>query len=464
MRWLSFLIACLLFKSTWAQTDSLVLDLQAYLSVIKKYHPLILQGDLLVQQGEAGLTEARGNFDPTIGASYDRKYYLGKDYFSIYNSELKIPAWYGVTFKTGYDNISGIYTNPERNVPQNGLAYAGVQADLLSNLYINKKMAMLQKAKIYLSISETDRALLVNNLIFDALEAYLIWSRDFQVYQARQRAFLLAAERFNGVKSAAIIGELPKIDTLDAYNQMLQRQIDLNDASTAFINATLLLNQFLWKENWESYSIDTTVKPGTVDWSGYLDAQPRMVADSAWLQSHPLIRQYQLKLNILDIDRKMAIQQLMPNLTASYNFLSRPIGDETVSAFSFNNYKLGLGFSMPLSFTTGRGAFRQVKLQIKAAELNLLQKQRETYLKFAASVQDHYNFLRQVGLQRSIAQNAFRLLEAENERFFLGESNLFTVNARENTWVNAEIKLIETNVKAVVTYYKARLIQNNMSN
>ena len=71
----TLLIALLLLPVLqYGQTqDSIVLNFEEYLQMVKTFHPVVRQARLKADLGDAELLKARGGFDPKIEANYDRK-------------------------------------------------------------------------------------------------------------------------------------------------------------------------------------------------------------------------------------------------------------------------------------------------------------------------------------------------------------------------------------------------------
>ena len=136
---------------SWSQnlaTDS-ILTLDAYLGYVKQFHPLVKQANLEVSQAQAEIIAARGGFDPKIEVDYENKQFKNSEYFDLLNSTFKIPTWYGIEIKAGFDRMDGVFLNPQNTVPTNGLAMAGISVPIGQGLLINDRMADLKKAKIY---------------------------------------------------------------------------------------------------------------------------------------------------------------------------------------------------------------------------------------------------------------------------------------------------------------------------
>ena len=124
------------------------LNYNEFLGFVKKYHPMVKSANLEINMAQANLMMARGGFDPKIEVDFDQKKYKGKEYYSVLNSSFKIPTWYGIEIKAGFDNSEGIFINPENTLPNQGLTSLGITIPIGQGLLINQRMADLRKAKI----------------------------------------------------------------------------------------------------------------------------------------------------------------------------------------------------------------------------------------------------------------------------------------------------------------------------
>jgi hypothetical protein len=59
-----------------------------------------------------------------------KKQFKDTEYYSILNSSFKIPTWYGIEIKAGFDQNEGYYLNPENTVPNAGLTSLGISVPL----------------------------------------------------------------------------------------------------------------------------------------------------------------------------------------------------------------------------------------------------------------------------------------------------------------------------------------------
>ena len=248
MRWIKLYSFLCLFCSSfviYGQTDSTnILTMAEYLSILKAYHPVAKQADILTEQAKANLQLARGGFDPILYSDYDRKEFYGKNYYSFFSSEIKIPAWYGIEVKTGYDAAYGLNINPENNIPENGIYYLGISLPVLKNMLMDKKRADLLKARLFVKSTEQERLLLLNQLLLDAIQSYYYWSEAEQVKNVYDNAQRIAYIRYRATVRAYELGDRAAIDTTEALAQYQQRAYQFNDAELNVRKARLIVSGF----------------------------------------------------------------------------------------------------------------------------------------------------------------------------------------------------------------------------
>lgn len=442
-----------LIATAW-QDSTTVLTLPSFLGIIKQYHPVAKQADLLSEQAQANLRIARGGFDPMLYSSYDRKEFYGKNYYSFFSSELKIPVWYGIEVKTGYDAAYGLNINPENNIPENGIYYLGISLPLLKNMLMDKKRADLYKARLFIKANEQERLLMLNELLLDALQSYYYWCEAEQIQSIYTDALEAAFIRYRTTVRAYELGDRAANDTTEALAQYQQRAFQLKEATLNVQKSRLVVENLLWQQDNIPYSLPDYVRASPID-TAYI--APTLNAPLENLEvllaqinsKHPLINQYEIKLKQLDIERKLKKEELKPSLNINYNLLSPgffnyPSPENRVFT---NYYKFSFNLSMPLTFAQERGEMKQTKLKITSAKLELTQKQRELELKLMGIYAELKMLREQINLYRETLKNYAFLFKGESRRFEMGESNLFLVNSRENTAISAEQKLVELHIK-----------------
>lgn len=442
-------------KAQTSNVDSLRIFTQSdFFELIKEYHPVASQSRLLTEQATAQLLIAKGGFDPQLYSYVDQKSFDGKNYFTLLQSGFKIPAWYGIEAKGGYNLTNGDYFNPENKTPTAGQAFAGVSVTLLQGLIIDQRRATLQQSRIFAQANEAERLNLLNNLLFDAADAYWAWTLTYNNQLLQQQAVQLAQVRLGWVKNTFLQGARPAIDTLEALIQLQSRQFDQNEAELAYQNATLLLSNFLWYENNTPLEITPQLVPPQLN---ELSLQT-VSADSIELavdllpKSHPELLRYRYKLADLDVERRLKAEKLKPKLNINYNLLANgvnflPAENNGNNALFLQNYKWGIEFSMPLFLRAERGNLQLTRLKIQETNYQLQQKQLELSNKLTAYYNQLLNNRSQIDLYTQTVNNYQALASGEDTRFQYGESSLFLVNAREAKLIEAQYKLLELKAK-----------------
>ena len=124
---------------------------------------------------------------------------------------------------------------------------------------------------------------------------------------------------------------------------------------------------------------------------------------------------------------------MLPYVSLKANILTKDYqpfnGWET--GYIENNYKWGIGFSMPLLIRQGRGEYKKAQIKLKESQLELANKRRQTENK----IRYHYNEViqldQQLKLLNQMQTNYRTLLRNEELKLIQGESSLFLVNSRE---------------------------------
>jgi outer membrane protein TolC len=436
------------------ENNSSLLNFEKFMQIVRQHHPVALQSELQPEFGEATLRMARGSFDPKAFGDLNQKYFDGTNYFSLLDAGLKVPTWFGIELKSGFEQNQGSYLNPENRNPDSGLWYAGISLPLGQGLFIDERRAELRKAKLFNEGSEIQRQFMMNELVYDASKAYWSWFNTFHSNRVMEEAIELAQVRFQAVVRSAELGDRPFIDTLEASIQLQLRQQQLLQAQLDLQNTRALLEVFLWADGIIPLELEETTIPEQAIEALIISETnlPRIAPNGelinfnemdSLLVSHPAMLLGNLKIETLEVEARLKRELLKPSLDLQYNALSQPIGGDPLAAYSVNNYKWGVHFAMPIFLRKERGSLALAELKINESQLDLELKRAELKFKATTALNTWQNTRAQF-LVFFRTSNDFRLLlEAEQQLFFGGESSLFMVNARETAFINAQLKVLE---------------------
>lgn len=421
-----------------AQKTLLPTDLMA---IIKKYHPVVKQANLDVQIASAVITESRGAFDPVLSYDNSRKDFEGTRYYDKKGGRLTIPTWYGIDVYTGIESMQGNRINSEETKGQ--IHYMGVSVSVVQNLLMDKRRAALQQAKIFQQASEADRADVINNLLQEALVVYWDWWQQHQALQLMQLAVQNARKRFEMVQTMYRIGERPAIDTLEALTQVQLLQQQLTETEGSLQKSRLQLSVFLWNDAAGAIELPQDVVPQNILPATGLGLDTLLLAAGV----HPALQAYNFKLNALQIEKRLKLQLLLPEVDVKYNQMGRNLSKTATGAWFDNNYRYGVFLSVPLRLSEGRGAYRQARLKIEQTEWARTFKQTQLQNK----VKQFYTEWRWVQVQEQqqaqLVANFAALQRGEELKFNNGESSLFLINTREQKTIEAKQKLLALQAK-----------------
>ncbi len=426
------------------------LTLTELLNIVRKFNPIALQANISVDSARANLLSVRGAFDPELAVYNEQKTFDGKNYFFYTNPEIKIPTWYGIEFKTGLENNGGLRLDEEATSGRS--SYAGISLPLLKNLVLDRRRASLQQAQILIKQSEAERQNAYINLLLDATKTYWDWVREYQVYTIIKNTVEVNKQRYQLVKRSYAGGDRAAIDTVEALTQLQTFLFQESEAYMRWMDAGYELSLFMWLDKQEPYRLPANVIPDS-SWNiTKLASYPIPLIDEAvqtTMTTHPKLQSIGFKLNILEVERKLKFQSLLPKLNVNYNFLSKGYEPwKNVGSTLFqNNYKFGIDFGVPLFQRQARGDLKMARLKIDQTTLQQkltsfeLENKLRTYHNQASSLKT------QIGIYEEVYRNYQKLLSVEELKFSIGESSLFLVNSRELKTIEAQQKLMELKTK-----------------
>jgi outer membrane protein TolC len=439
---------------------STIFSLADLLTYVTQRHPIARQAGLQPERARQEVRYARGLFDPSASSKYYGKTFGGKEYFHDWDTQLRVPLWFGADVKAGFERGVGTYVNPENATPLAGLSYIGLSVPIAQGLLMDERRAAVRQAQALQGLAEAERRGALNKLVLQAAKDYWDWSLHYQRLALLRRNTTLADVRFRAVRERVRQGDLAAIDSVEALTELQNRQATLVQAQVQWQNATLLLGNYLWDEQQQPRELPAQVRPQLLPApAAWRPLPPDSVAALAELalQIHPELQKSRAKLSQLSLERRLLANKLLPKLNLDYNLLQagQPFSPETSARLSGsyleNNYKLGVSFAYPLLLRQERAKLQLNRLKLRETELDLQQDSREIQTGVRTVANDWEALREQLRLQEQVVQNAERLRNGEQIRFENGESSVFLLNSREATLVTARVKLAELQAKYAQT-------------
>lgn len=432
------------FFNSQAQLDTSILTLGEYIENIRLFHPVAKKADLKLKLAAAELLSAKGNLDPTLSAGWDEKNFDEKRYFRQYNAKLKIPTVLGLDIVGGYENTEGNFLNPENNTDQFGLWHLGLELNVLQGLVFNERKIALQQARVFQSMSENERQIEINNLLYDATSTYLMWQQYYYYQTVLEENITIADNYYNNTRASFFGGEKTAMDTLEAFI-MYQDALNLTQKNELdLVGAVQRVENYLWFKDFP-IALQQNTKPE--DYNNIANTTGLNLNVENAANNNPIILSYENKRSFFEIEQKMKRQKVLPKLKVKFNQLLATETASVLPTYALSNYKWGFDFAMPLLFRTERADIQKGQIKIDEISLDIQDKTNELQNKIEASVLQLAIIREQLALIEQKVVGYKLLLDGENEKFIFGESSVFLLNKRQEKYINESLKLIEYKIK-----------------
>jgi hypothetical protein len=437
----------LVFALLSSRVSSQELTLTEYLNWVLEEHPLAQKAKLNPQMRNAQYMQVKGLFDPLLESKFKNKFFKGTEYYSTSETSLSYNTPYAIGLVGHFDVNSGSYVNPADFTSNAGLLSLGVSMPLIKGLVIDERRMAKKRAEVLLEAGNLEQQLAMNELLSQSVELYSDWYYAVQKNTIIDSLVSTSERRFLAVRSRYLGGDRSAIDTLEAYVQNQNRLLQFQESKLDVIKSRIALVAFLESRDENRVAIlNETISP-SANFKNELAPFRQGTFLFSQLETHPELALYANKGESLRIEEKWKKEKLKPKLNVEYHFLNKDLSEGLPSYFSTNNYKWGAEFSMPLFLREARGDLKVQRIKIEENNLNTEWKRNQLEQKTLALENAYTNTLSQQQLAESNARLYKRLLQAENSKLFNGESTLFIVNQRENTYFENAIKALELDRK-----------------
>ena len=441
------IVPFLLFILLSPRISSQELTLTEYLNWVLEEHPLAQKARLNPQMRNAQYMQVKGLFDPLLESKFKNKFFKGTEYYSTSETSLSYNTPYAVGLVGHFDMNSGSYVNPADYTSNGGLLALGISMPLIKGLVIDERRMAKKRAEILLEAGNLEQQLALNELLSQSVLLYSDWYYAVQKNNIIDSLVSTSERRFFAVRSRYLGGDRSAIDTLEAYVQNQNRLLQFQESKLEVIKSRIALVAFLEFNNDNRVAIlNETVSP-SMNFKNELAPFRSGSFLYTKLEEHPELALYANKGESLRIEEKWKTEKLKPKLNVEYHFLNKDFSEGLPSYFSTNNYKWGAEFSMPLFLREARGDLKVQRIKIEENNLNVEWKRNQLEQKTLALDVAYSNTLSQQQLAESNSGLYKKLLQAENSKLFNGESSLFIVNQRENTYFENAIKALELDRK-----------------
>ncbi|MFN8611916.1 MAG: TolC family protein [Vulcanimicrobiota bacterium] len=434
-------------------------SLDQVLRQVENHHPKLRTIGLIEQLADAKVTEKEGAFDPSLLLGSEQYRYQspsepGKAKLADEQlAAVQIQDVSGWKLISGYRRNQGQVKSPDNLTGQAGEFFVELKMPLLRGWQVNEKQTALEQARAArLQARATGRLLRLQTMLGAAL-AYWDWSAACTEVYLLQRNLELARQRADQVEKRVEAGDLPRVDRLEAQQELQRRQESLAKGERSVQKAALKLCTYLWNSQGQPQSLPATERaplllpaeqgPARAEHSLVQVAAVAAPAELAQaeleaLESRPELLDIRFQREMVDLDRQLAENDRLPALD-----LSLSPGLDTGGKSIGLTYKIGLQLTIPLATRGADGRIQAARLKSDKLDLDQVQE----IQRILTEVRDASSLLSASHARLAPALQSYRLAvqleEAERVKFSLGDSSLFLVNQRERATLAEAQKLIE---------------------
>jgi len=424
-----------------------VMTFDSYYKLVIANHPTVKQAGLLSLQAREELRLAKGSFDPKLEGKWDFKDFSETEYFNLLDISLKIPTWFPIDPKVGFERNRGEFLNPEDFISEstnNEQIYAGIAIPLGKGLVIDKRRAVVKQARLFQEMAEAEKIKVINKILLTATKDYWGWYRAYQNYLLMGQSIQIADDIFSRTKQAFDFGEAAMIDTVQAKITLQKRRIDFEQANIERIKTALLLSNHLWDEKGAPLEIVDEVVPEEPFQTNLDETLLVQLYESAQ-NNHPELLKLRIKSNALQVDQSLARESLKPKVDFSYVLLDQPFGPagQTTDVSLRDNFKVGVDFSFPIFLRKERAKLKQTQFKLVDNQLAT----NFTERRILNSINSKYNVvlttIKLIRQQTDMVANYELIVKAERLNLQQGESDLFKLNSQLDKLIESKTKLFK---------------------
>lgn len=420
------------------------LSLEDFLARVRATHPQVRQAALARQVADAELLVARGAFDPSLAATWDTKRFKGIGYYDEMLAQLTLPTRWGFDFKAGWERAAGQIINPERATPANGLLSAGISIPIGTRIITDERRTALRQAEIAQGAADADLDATIARVLQSAARAWGAWAESERRASIATDGVALAAFRLEALRRRVIEGDAASIDSVEALAEVERRELFRLDAVAAVQSALLAVEGWLWLPDGSPDRLAAGVTPSRdARLSGEANITPSGDALAFLVARHPFVQQATARWRQADAQRRLAAVSLLPSASVEISGLTAgsSFGDLNLPQADGTDTKFGGSLRIPLFARQQLGRLRSAEDRTRSLLFERDRVKRDVEIEAERALIELRVVDAQVTRQAALLVMQERLLEAEQERFTLGESSLLIVNLRERAVLDERLRV-----------------------
>lgn len=440
------------------------LSLEQIMSSIDSHYPLVMAALQDVEKSKGELKAAKGGFDTLLKSTYQVT--PSGEYTNRYfDAVLEQPTtMWGARIFSGYRSGSGSFGPYDESLltSRRGEWRAGLGLPLLRGGFTDERRVKVEVGEKRVEGSQAQFDLQRLEARRLASHRFYDWLASGEKLRIARMLLQLAIKRDQMMAHRVQKGDAAKIEQTDNQRSLLQREASQIAAERALEKAALELSLFYRDSSGlptvpsvdqlpsEGLTIPKQEEMGSIE----KQLQQEVTEESNhWkdiLERHPEVLRLKAQLAQNEVERQLSKNSILPKLDAEL-VASQDI-DAGESRKGNPEYKAALKLEFPLLLRSGRGKFDVASAQVIKLNRQLDLARDRLLIALKDSLQAMRAARSRIRLTREEVDLSLKVEEAERVKFRQGDSNILTVNLRENSTADARIRAVD----ALADYYRAR--------
>lgn len=402
-----------------------ILTFEQFLQRVERFHPTVLAANYEPDIAEAEIRSALGRFDPLLSLNYDSKLKSGSDKATTVEGSIELPLdmMFGPKLKADYRRGLGFQLDPENRTSSSGEATVGIALPVFQGIFTDARRNALRKALIRPDIARAQFRIDRNTLIRSAALRYWDWCEAIEQRRVVDTLVQIARNRLAFVARRASFGENAKIDSVEAFQEVLRREGDRIRAERIEQQAFVDMNAFVWDDQQpvQLRQFDSEPLPDSTSTPLVLDSALQIA-----LSTRPEILRASLMIETFRFDSSLASEFMRPFVEVNAGLVNYDVSNPGTL-----DYKVGLKIHQPLLFRQAAAQVQTTSIAVDRAELTLSLIQRMVEIDAQNAIISYQKAQERVRIARSELLAAHQMVDAEQAKFIAGDSDLLRVNIRE---------------------------------
>jgi outer membrane protein TolC len=426
-----------------------VLSLGQVLGSVQVCYPEIEVAIGEIEAAEGKILSSWGQFDSAFEA-FSLSQPLG--FYKNYRNGVGVgqPLWgggevYG-TYRIGRGNFEPWYG--ERVTDKGGEFKAGFSLPLLKDRAIDARRAGVQSAEAGRDEVRSDVESRLLQFQRFATQAYWDWVAAGQAVAIQQRLLELAQQRVQQINERVEKGDLAKIAQIDNERFIAKRMNDLIKTRRTLEKAAIKLSLFLRDETCTPVIAGSDRLPDGVPEAQRVSVEQLQADAATAIAIRPELQALSAARRQACIDLQYANNLTLPKLDVK-GYAAKDVGELASSLGDKRPFQLELGAvaEVPIQRREGLGKIRTAEaklVQIDAKSRFVTDKIRAEIQDAASAVNAAFDQIQQSEKNVALARQSLQL---GRQLFNAGDIDLIELNIYENSVADAELELLEANLK-----------------